>query len=234
MSELPQLVFCTNLHGLSLPVASLQQIAPSFSVSLSIPFRPHCIAQVHLEAPSALPRRYSQPAAHLEDSSPSDSLSEEETAVKQPSRKKRRGTFVGCLFAMPGLPMQCACAATALAGACTSAVAGRRRALLLSCPILCTSSASSTCTCQPPASLQQGGGGGGGGVPQTSDPPRLTQQPAAAGARRLTCTNCSTHQTPQWRCGPQGPRTLCNACGVRYKKGLPMEVRHSLLMNDAC
>ena len=43
-----------------------------------------------------------------------------------------------------------------------------------------------------------------------------------AGARRLTCSNCATHQTPQWRCGPGGPRTLCNACGVRYKKGLPM------------
>jgi len=28
--------------------------------------------------------------------------------------------------------------------------------------------------------------------------------------------------TPQWRVGPLGPRTLCNACGVRYKKGLPL------------
>ncbi|BDA44852.1 probable GATA transcription factor 12 at C-terminar half [Coccomyxa sp. Obi] len=41
-------------------------------------------------------------------------------------------------------------------------------------------------------------------------------------ARRMTCRNCATHQTPQWRCGPEGPRTLCNACGVRYKKGLPL------------
>ena len=38
----------------------------------------------------------------------------------------------------------------------------------------------------------------------------------------MTCRNCATHQTPQWRCGPEGPRTLCNACGVRYKKGLPL------------
>jgi hypothetical protein len=41
--------------------------------------------------------------------------------------------------------------------------------------------------------------------------------------RRITCRNCGTHQTPQWRCGPEGPRTLCNACGVRYKKGLPLQ-----------
>ncbi len=38
----------------------------------------------------------------------------------------------------------------------------------------------------------------------------------------MTCRNCGTHQTPQWRCGPEGPRSLCNACGVRYKKGLPL------------
>ena len=40
--------------------------------------------------------------------------------------------------------------------------------------------------------------------------------------RRMVCKNCGANQTPQWRCGPDGPRTLCNACGVRYKKGLPL------------
>lgn len=39
---------------------------------------------------------------------------------------------------------------------------------------------------------------------------------------RVVCRNCGAQQTPQWRCGPEGPRTLCNACGVRYKKGLPL------------
>ncbi|KAL4178706.1 hypothetical protein AMTRI_Chr13g116450 [Amborella trichopoda] len=33
------------------------------------------------------------------------------------------------------------------------------------------------------------------------------------------CTHCLTEKTPQWRCGPMGPKTLCNACGVRYKSG---------------
>ncbi|KAF6166250.1 hypothetical protein GIB67_031034, partial [Kingdonia uniflora] len=33
------------------------------------------------------------------------------------------------------------------------------------------------------------------------------------------CTHCEMTNTPQWREGPSGPRTLCNACGVRYKKG---------------
>ncbi|GKA90468.1 GATA transcription factor 12-like protein [Tanacetum coccineum] len=33
------------------------------------------------------------------------------------------------------------------------------------------------------------------------------------------CLHCATDKTPQWRTGPMGPRTLCNACGVRYKSG---------------
>ncbi|XP_065008904.1 GATA transcription factor 4-like [Musa acuminata AAA Group] len=36
-------------------------------------------------------------------------------------------------------------------------------------------------------------------------------------ARR--CTHCASEKTPQWRTGPLGPKTLCNACGVRYKSG---------------
>ncbi|GER49672.1 GATA transcription factor [Striga asiatica] len=36
---------------------------------------------------------------------------------------------------------------------------------------------------------------------------------------RRRCSHCQTEKTPQWRMGPNGPRTLCNACGVRYKSG---------------
>ncbi|KAG2449111.1 hypothetical protein HYH02_005859 [Chlamydomonas schloesseri] len=32
------------------------------------------------------------------------------------------------------------------------------------------------------------------------------------------CTQCGTQTTPVWRAGPHGPKTLCNACGVRYMK----------------
>ncbi|KAJ4749663.1 GATA transcription factor [Rhynchospora pubera] len=40
--------------------------------------------------------------------------------------------------------------------------------------------------------------------------------PPSAGRR---CLHCETDKTPQWRTGPMGPKTLCNACGVRYKSG---------------
>ncbi|KAG5232809.1 GATA transcription factor [Salix suchowensis] len=33
------------------------------------------------------------------------------------------------------------------------------------------------------------------------------------------CAHCLAQRTPQWRAGPLGPKTLCNACGVRYKSG---------------
>lgn len=33
------------------------------------------------------------------------------------------------------------------------------------------------------------------------------------------CSHCGVTKTPQWREGPVGPRTLCNACGVRYRSG---------------
>ncbi|KMZ71761.1 hypothetical protein ZOSMA_176G00400 [Zostera marina] len=32
------------------------------------------------------------------------------------------------------------------------------------------------------------------------------------------CVDCQTTKTPLWRTGPIGPKTLCNACGIRYMK----------------
>ncbi|OEL18591.1 hypothetical protein BAE44_0020393 [Dichanthelium oligosanthes] len=33
---------------------------------------------------------------------------------------------------------------------------------------------------------------------------------------RRACSHCDSTETPQWRAGPDGPGTLCNACGIRY------------------
>ncbi|CAL4902202.1 unnamed protein product [Urochloa decumbens] len=41
----------------------------------------------------------------------------------------------------------------------------------------------------------------------------------ASGGEGRRCLHCETDKTPQWRTGPLGPKTLCNACGVRYKSG---------------
>ena len=46
-----------------------------------------------------------------------------------------------------------------------------------------------------------------------------------AGAGGDECSACGARSTPQWRAGPRGPKSLCNACGVKW--------RGSRLMLDA-
>ncbi|KAI5058356.1 hypothetical protein GOP47_0026526 [Adiantum capillus-veneris] len=45
---------------------------------------------------------------------------------------------------------------------------------------------------------------------------RRNEAPCSTVSR--TCTVCGTSKTPLWRSGPQGPKSLCNACGIRFKK----------------
>lgn len=37
-------------------------------------------------------------------------------------------------------------------------------------------------------------------------------------AEEYVCTDCGTLESPEWRKGPNGPKTLCNACGLRWAK----------------
>ncbi|CAN6858662.1 unnamed protein product [Brassica oleracea] len=32
------------------------------------------------------------------------------------------------------------------------------------------------------------------------------------------CSDCRTTKTPMWRGGPSGPKSLCNACGIRFMR----------------
>lgn len=41
---------------------------------------------------------------------------------------------------------------------------------------------------------------------------------APASGETKACTECHTTKTPLWRGGPCGPMSLCNACGIRYRK----------------
>ncbi|VDC03334.1 unnamed protein product [Peniophora sp. CBMAI 1063] len=50
-----------------------------------------------------------------------------------------------------------------------------------------------------------------------SNPGHFVQQQADTGQ---ACLGCGATQTPEWRRGPLGPRTLCNACGLVYAKML--------------
>ncbi|KAG1362237.1 GATA transcription factor 5 [Cocos nucifera] len=49
-------------------------------------------------------------------------------------------------------------------------------------------------------------------------PPQVASLATGGGCERR-CSHCGVQKTPQWRAGPLGAKTLCNACGVRYKSG---------------
>ncbi|EOA33107.1 hypothetical protein CARUB_v10016445mg [Capsella rubella] len=40
----------------------------------------------------------------------------------------------------------------------------------------------------------------------------------AEGPRKCTNKNCNALTTPMWRRGPLGPKSLCNACGIKFRK----------------
>ncbi|XP_021821391.1 GATA transcription factor 29-like [Prunus avium] len=44
--------------------------------------------------------------------------------------------------------------------------------------------------------------------------------PAKVGDNNKTCTNynCRVTESPMWRTGPLGPKSLCNRCGIRFRK----------------
>ncbi|KAK7383319.1 hypothetical protein VNO78_28995 [Psophocarpus tetragonolobus] len=53
------------------------------------------------------------------------------------------------------------------------------------------------------------------------------------------CSDCNTSTTPLWRSGPKGPKSLCNACGIRQRKArrAMAEAAHGLVSpinNAAC
>lgn len=53
-----------------------------------------------------------------------------------------------------------------------------------------------------------------------SDPPqaRRRQKKSRADSGPRHCVDCGLTNSPEWRRGPEGPKTLCNACGLRRSK----------------
>ncbi|KDN40705.1 hypothetical protein K437DRAFT_258573 [Tilletiaria anomala UBC 951] len=48
---------------------------------------------------------------------------------------------------------------------------------------------------------------------------------AAAAAQTKSCTSCGTSNSPEWRKGPTGKKTLCNACGLRFARQMARQRR---------
>jgi len=49
------------------------------------------------------------------------------------------------------------------------------------------------------------------------------KQPNITDENTKKCIFCSSASTPVWRTGPAGPKSLCNACGIRFAKKVRSE-----------
>jgi len=58
----------------------------------------------------------------------------------------------------------------------------------------------------------------GYGPSETSFETKKRKSSVNAAKRNLVCQMCGVTKTPEWRRGPSGDHTLCNACGLQYAK----------------
>ncbi|KAK8016396.1 GATA zinc finger [Apiospora rasikravindrae] len=61
-------------------------------------------------------------------------------------------------------------------------------------------------------------GDAGIAIPIDRDPRTGEKKKKLKVAEEYVCTDCGTLDSPEWRKGPSGPKTLCNACGLRWAK----------------
>ncbi|CAN7081017.1 unnamed protein product [Brassica oleracea var. botrytis] len=60
----------------------------------------------------------------------------------------------------------------------------------------------------------------------------------SGGDTKKTCVDCGTNKTPLWRGGPAGPKSLCNACGIKSRKkrqaahGIKQEGNNNKIKNN--
>jgi len=63
-------------------------------------------------------------------------------------------------------------------------------------------------------------------APEEEGPAKKKKKDGKGGEQK--CRSCNTTATPEWRRGPLGPRTLCNACGLVWAKMIKKRTREAV------
>ncbi|KAH8099502.1 blue light receptor [Cristinia sonorae] len=79
---------------------------------------------------------------------------------------------------------------------------------------------------QRPPPPQQANSSGGGSISIGNGPGNAEEEEGSAKKKlkktyapeQYVCVTCGRTDSPEWRKGPTGPKTLCNACGLRWAK----------------
>lgn len=113
---------------------------------------------------------------------------------------------------------------------CNSASSSSCASPTLSCLSACPSpSSESSLLLLPPPVRRPAAAAGGktalGGAPGAAATTTVAfvksfhkRRPAHVDKSQLFCHFCGRRETPEWRKGPAGPATLCNACGLQWAK----------------
>ncbi|KAK7040897.1 white collar 2 type of transcription factor [Paramarasmius palmivorus] len=67
-------------------------------------------------------------------------------------------------------------------------------------------------------SVGVGAGSAGGAAEDEEDGGKRKKPKKSHGVEQYVCVTCGRTDSPEWRKGPLGPKTLCNACGLRWAK----------------
>ncbi|KAF9097908.1 hypothetical protein BGX23_007614 [Mortierella sp. AD031] len=76
---------------------------------------------------------------------------------------------------------------------------------------------------QPKEQDEKGRGTTAKGSSNSGGTKRASTSGSASNTSQKRCGYCNCTTTPMWRRGPNGPSTLCNACGVKWKHGKIMQ-----------
>ncbi|PWZ19804.1 GATA transcription factor 5 [Zea mays] len=147
--------------------------------------------------------------------------------VTRAKRSKRSRGSVWSLSGGAPLSESTSSSSTATTSSCSSSASFSPLLLLPADPSLVLSSHLLDETPRPKKKSKHGKHGKSGKPKKRGRKPKHHPKPPqfsgggasapAQGDRR--CSHCGVQKTPQWRAGPEGAKTLCNACGVRYKSG---------------